>query len=41
LRWDDPAIGIEWPIIGDAILSEKHANAPLLADLYSPFEFEG
>ena len=41
LRWDDPAIGIEWPIIGDAILSEKDANAPLLADLCSPFEFEG
>jgi dTDP-4-dehydrorhamnose 3,5-epimerase len=41
LRWDDPAIGIEWPIIEDAILSEKDANAPLLADLYSPFEFEG
>ena len=41
LRWDDPAIGIDWPIIGDVILSEKDANAPLLADLRSPFEFEG
>jgi len=41
LRWDDTVIGIEWPIIGDAILSEKDANAPLLADLCSPFEFEG
>lgn len=41
LRWDDPAIGIEWPIIGDAILSEKDAKAPLLADLCSPFAFEG
>lgn len=41
LRWDDPAIGIEWPIIEDAVLSEKDANTPLLADLYSPFEFEG
>lgn len=41
LRWDDPAIGIEWPIVGDAILSEKDANAPLLANLRSPFEFEG
>lgn len=41
LRWDDPSIGIEWPIIGDAILSEKDANAPLLADLCSPFAFEG
>ncbi len=41
LRWDDPAIGIEWPIIEDAILSEKDVNAPLLADLCSPFAFEG
>jgi len=41
LRWDDPDIGIEWPIIGNAILSEKDASAPLLADFYSLFEFEG
>jgi dTDP-4-dehydrorhamnose 3,5-epimerase len=41
LRWDDPDIGIEWPIIGDAILSVKDANAPLLGDLCSPFAFEG
>lgn len=41
LRWDDPAIGIDWPIIGEAILSEKDAKAPFLADLYSPFAFEG
>jgi len=41
LRWDDPDIGIEWPIMGNAILSEKDASAPLLADFYSPFAFEG
>ena len=41
LRWDDPTIGIDWPILGDAILSDKDAKAPLLADLCSPFEFEG
>lgn len=41
LRWDDPTIGIDWPIIGDAILSDKDAKAPLLADLCSPFSFEG
>lgn len=41
LRWDDPDIGIEWPIKGNAILSEKDASAPLLADFYSPFAFEG
>jgi dTDP-4-dehydrorhamnose 3,5-epimerase len=41
LRWDDPELGIDWPEAGDAILSEKDAVAPLLADLNSPFEFEG
>lgn len=41
LHWDDPAIGIDWPIIGEAILSQKDAKAPLLADLCSPFAFEG
>jgi dTDP-4-dehydrorhamnose 3,5-epimerase len=41
LRWDDPAIGIDWPVTGDAIFSEKDAVAPLLADLDSPFHYEG
>ena len=33
VRWDDPAIGIEWPDFGAAILSEKDAGAPLLAEI--------
>ena len=41
VRWDDPAIGIDWPLQGDAILSDKDVVAPLLADLDSPFQFEG
>ena len=32
IRWDDPEIGIEWPMEGDPILSEKDATAPYLAD---------
>lgn len=40
VRWDDPAIGIEWPLCGKAILSGKDAEAPLLADLKSPFTYE-
>ena len=32
VRWDDPAIGIEWPL-GEPKLSPKDAKAPLLADL--------
>jgi dTDP-4-dehydrorhamnose 3,5-epimerase len=32
IAWDDPEIGIEWPI-GDPILSERDRNAPRLAEL--------
>ena len=36
IRWDDPAIGIEWPIC-DVIISEKDRNAQTLAEwLTSP-----
>ncbi len=31
IRWNDPAIGIEWPA-EDPIISEKDRNAPLLGD---------
>jgi dTDP-4-dehydrorhamnose 3,5-epimerase len=32
IRWDDAAIGIDWPI-SDPALSEKDAAAPFLADM--------
>jgi dTDP-4-dehydrorhamnose 3,5-epimerase len=32
LRWDDPDIGIEWPLDEKPILSDKDAGAPLLRD---------
>ena len=32
IRWDDPDIGIDWPIEGQPILSDKDATAPLLRD---------
>jgi dTDP-4-dehydrorhamnose 3,5-epimerase len=32
IRWDDPAIGIDWPVT-DPVLSEKDAAAPLLAEV--------
>lgn len=41
VRWDDPAIGIDWPLTGAPILSPKDAEASLLADLDSPFVWEG
>lgn len=32
VRWDDPAIGIDWPLDGEPVLSEKDRQQPLLAD---------
>lgn len=32
IRWDDPAIGIEWPV-ADPILSARDASAPLLSQV--------
>ncbi|MGN6486334.1 MAG: dTDP-4-dehydrorhamnose 3,5-epimerase [Devosia sp.] len=29
IRWDDPAIGVEWPLQGAPVLSAKDAAAPL------------
>lgn len=41
VRWDDPDIGIDWGIAGEAVLSDKDAAAPLLADFDSPFTYTG
>lgn len=32
IRWDDPAIGIEWPIVGSPLLSEKDQQGVPLTD---------
>jgi dTDP-4-dehydrorhamnose 3,5-epimerase len=40
ILWNDPAIGIEWPGEGEAILSDKDQVAPLLKDFDSPFLYE-
>lgn len=43
IRWDDPAIGIDWPMPEGASpeLSTKDAAQPLLADFVSPFPYDG
>jgi dTDP-4-dehydrorhamnose 3,5-epimerase len=32
IRWDDPVIGIDWPLEGEPNVSDKDRDAPLLAD---------
>ncbi len=40
LFWDDPAIGIDWPVKPkEAVLSEKDKKLPLLSDLPVSFVF--
>ncbi|WP_105381747.1 dTDP-4-dehydrorhamnose 3,5-epimerase [Neorhizobium alkalisoli] len=40
LAWDDPALGIDWPIRSeDAILSEKDRTHPKLTDIESNFVY--
>ena len=40
LLWNDPDIGIDWPLEVQAILSEKDARAPRLKDFETPFVTE-
>ena len=40
VRWDDPDIGVEWPLPAAEIkVSEKDAALPLLRDAPTPFRF--
>lgn len=39
LRWDDPALGIEWPLEDEPLLSDKDRRQPLLADLLPYFNY--
>jgi dTDP-4-dehydrorhamnose 3,5-epimerase len=40
IRWNDPDIGIDWPI-EEPILSEKDRNAPFLKDSDCNFVYGG
>ena len=42
VRWDDPQIGIEWPLPPTgAVLSQKDSALPGLAEFDSPFAYDG
>ena len=42
IRWDDPEIGIRWPLQRSAlIVSEKDRRLPLLKAIDSPFAYDG
>jgi len=40
LAWNDPDIGVPWPVTGP-VLSDKDAALPRLCDIDSPFVFSG
>lgn len=40
IAWNDPDIGIVWPIVGEPVLSEKDAKAPRVRDTPSPFRYQ-
>jgi dTDP-4-dehydrorhamnose 3,5-epimerase len=37
VRWNDPALGIDWGFAGETLISPKDAVLPTLADLQNPF----
>lgn len=41
VRWDDPDIGIGWPLFGAPVLSEKDRNALRLSDISDIPSFHG
>ncbi|MBN8552080.1 MAG: dTDP-4-dehydrorhamnose 3,5-epimerase [Caulobacterales bacterium] len=41
LRWNDPALGIDWPDGAGVNVKDKDAEAPLFADLPAYFEWGG
>ena len=41
VRWDDPALGIAWPVSGEPTMSAKDRVYPTLAEAHARGDFEG
>jgi dTDP-4-dehydrorhamnose 3,5-epimerase len=42
IRWDCPDLAIDWPLGGGApVISEKDRSLPALAEIVSPFAYDG
>jgi dTDP-4-dehydrorhamnose 3,5-epimerase len=42
IRWDDPEVGIEWPLDGtDPQVSERDRNAPTLSEISADLPWQG
>lgn len=41
LRWDDPALDLQWPSMGRPTLSDRDRDWPNLADVGAPFAYGG
>ena len=39
LKWNDPTIGVEWPLEGRPIINSRDAAAPLFNEFETPFTF--
>ena len=42
-RFDDPDVGVEWPVVVELLYSERDHQAPRLAEIADelPFRFQG
>ncbi|MBM7322286.1 dTDP-4-dehydrorhamnose 3,5-epimerase [Agrobacterium sp. S2] len=40
VKWDDPAIGVEWPEMENCVLSDKDVRQPLLSELPEYFTYQ-
>lgn len=41
LAWNDPTIGVDWPLAGAPIMSDKDAQLPRLAEFKADFAYDG